>query len=223
MTQIRVLFLIALISVSSQAFAQDAVKKGDKGWTDLEKTLEDVNNQWICAYKYHKNHAQDCVDFKNEFWPDDFFEISRQGEVTDKNEMVKRQTARATAHPVSPGDAGPQPQRFTLRAVYGNVALATDHTVWKAPDASGKIVVTDDQGNYTLSRFEPGRAFIVMARPRPAQAAPVSDLPTSPAMRKNLPTQTFYPGTTSVEGAQAMAMELHCRLGHRSTAICYLS
>ena len=144
MTQIRVLFLIALISVSSQAFAQDAVKKGDKGWTDLEKTLEDVNNQWICAYKYHKNHAQDCVDFKSGFWPDDFFEISRQGEVTDKNEMVKRQTARATAHPVSPEDAGPQPQQFTLRAVYGNVALATDHTVFKAPDASGKIVVTDE-------------------------------------------------------------------------------
>jgi hypothetical protein len=29
-------------------------------------------------------------------------------------------------------------------AVPGKVALATDHTVFKAPDASGKIVVTDE-------------------------------------------------------------------------------
>ena len=144
MAKFRVLLLVALMAVSSLAFAQDTMKKGDKGWTDLEKTLADVNNQWICAYKYHKNHAQDCVDFKTQFWPDTFFEISRQGEVTDKMEMVKRQTATATAHPVSPGDSGPDPQQFTLRAVYGNVALATDHTVFKAPDASGKIVVTDE-------------------------------------------------------------------------------
>ena len=47
MTKIRVLFLVSLMAVSSLAFAQDAMKKGDKIWTDLEKTLEDVNNQWI--------------------------------------------------------------------------------------------------------------------------------------------------------------------------------
>jgi hypothetical protein len=144
MKWIRVLLVVALIGVSSLAFAQDSMKKGDKGWTDLEKQLADINDQWVCAHKYHKNHAQDCVDFKNSIWPDRFFEISRQGEVTDKQEMVKRQTATATAHPVSPGDAGPNPQDFKLMAVYGNVALATDHTVFKAPDASGKIVVTDE-------------------------------------------------------------------------------
>src|ERR1700693_4179962 len=55
--------------------------------------------------------------------------------------MVKRQTATATAHPVSPGDAGPNPQDFKLMAVYGNVALATDRTVFKIADDSGKIVV----------------------------------------------------------------------------------
>jgi hypothetical protein len=144
MTKIRVLFVVALMAVSSLAIAQDSMKKGDKGWTDLEKQLADINNQWVCAHKYHKDHAQDCVDFKNKIWPDTFFEISRQGEVTDKQEMVKRQTATATAHPVSPGDAGPNPQDFKLMAVYGDVALATDHTVFKAADASGKIVVTDE-------------------------------------------------------------------------------
>jgi hypothetical protein len=144
MKWIRVPLVLALMAVSSLAVAQDSMKKGDKGWTDLEKQLADINDQWVCAHKYHKNHAQDCVDFKNSIWPDTFFEISRQGEVTDKQEMVKRQTATATAHPVSPGDAGPNPQDFKLMAVYGNVALATDHTVFKAADASGKIVVTDE-------------------------------------------------------------------------------
>ncbi len=94
--------------------AQDTMKKGDKGWTGLEKTLADVNNQWICAYKYHKNHAQDCVDFKTQFWPDTFFEISRQGEVTDKMEMVKEQTATDTAHPVSPGRCGAESSEFQI-------------------------------------------------------------------------------------------------------------
>lgn len=132
------------MAAASSVHAQDTMKKGDKAWTDLEKQLADVNDYWVCAHKYHKDHAQDCVDSKNKIWPPTFFEISRQGEVTDKQEMVKRQTATAKAHPVSPGDAGPNPQDFKLMAVYGNVAMATDRTVFKAADASGKINVTDE-------------------------------------------------------------------------------
>lgn len=143
MINIRVFAVAALMALPSLAFAQDSMKKGDKSWTDLEKQLADINDQWVCAHKYHKNHAQDCVDFKNQIWPSTFFEISMQGEVTDKQEMVKRQTATATAHPVSPGDAGPNPQDFKLMAVYGNVALATDRTVFKVANDSGKITVRD--------------------------------------------------------------------------------
>ena len=141
MRNMRVFVAAALMTAALPAFAQDSIKKGDKGWTDLEKQLADINDQWVCAHKYHKNHAQDCVDFKNSIWPSTFFEISMQGEVTDKQEMVKRQTATATAHPVSPGDAGPNPQDFKLMAVYGNVALATDRTVFKVADDKGKISV----------------------------------------------------------------------------------
>ena len=141
MTKFRVLILIFAVGFSCMAHAQEGIKKGDKAWTDLEKQLADINDQWVCAHKYHKNHAQDCVDFKNHIWPPAFFEVSMQGEVTDKNEMVKRQTATATAHPVSPGDAGPNPQDFKLMAVYGDVALATDHTVFKAADDKGNISV----------------------------------------------------------------------------------
>ncbi|HTC63952.1 MAG TPA: hypothetical protein VK709_13995 [Candidatus Saccharimonadales bacterium] len=138
------IFVLAMLSVAPMAHAQDTMKKGDKAWTDLEKQLADVNDYWVCAHKYHKDHAQDCVDSKNKIWPATFFEVSRQGEVTDKQQMVTMQTARATAQPVMPGDAGPNPQDFKLMAVYGNVAMATDHTVFKAADASGKINVTDE-------------------------------------------------------------------------------
>ena len=144
MTKLRILFVSALMAISSLACAQEPMKKGDKSWTDLEKQLADINDQWVCAHKYHKDHAMDCVDFKNKIWPETFFEMGRQGQVETKQEMVKRQTATAQAHPVSPGDSGPNPQDFKLMAVYGDVALATDHTVFKAADASGKIGVTDE-------------------------------------------------------------------------------
>ena len=145
MMKFRAVLVVMFLAVASFAHAQDAgMKKGDKAWTDLEKQLADVNNYWVCAHKYHKDHAMDCVDTKKAIWPSTFFEVSRQGEVTDKQQMVTMQTARAKAVPVSPGDAGPNPQDFKLMAVYGDVALATDHTVFKAPDASGKVVVTDE-------------------------------------------------------------------------------
>ena len=36
--------------------------------------------------------------------------------------------------------SGAFPDDFKLRAVYGNVALATDHTVIKSVDANGQLV-----------------------------------------------------------------------------------
>ena len=144
MHRIHLLLVIVILCVSPLAHAQESMKKGDKAWTELEKQLADVNDYWVCAHKYHKDHAQDCVDSKNNIWPSTFFEVSREGEVTDKQQMVKMQTARAKAVPTMPGDSGPNPQDFKLMAVYGNFALATDHTVFKAADASGKIAVTDE-------------------------------------------------------------------------------
>ncbi len=145
MTKLRTaLVMIFALGLSCAAARAQEIKKGDKSWTDLEKQLADMDNQWVCAHQYHKNHAQDCVDFKNHIWPPAFFEVSMQGEVTDKGEMVKRQTKTATEHPVSPGDAGPNPQDFKLMAVYGDVALATDRTVFKAADENGNISVRNE-------------------------------------------------------------------------------
>jgi hypothetical protein len=134
--------LVPLVRVPSLGIPDDAAKTTRQD-ANLEKLLDDVNNQWLCAGPYHKNRAQDCVDFRKSFWPEDFFEISRQGEILDKTQMVATQTAAATAHPILPGDAGPNPQKFKLKAVYGDVALGTDYTIFKTAGADGKVTVTD--------------------------------------------------------------------------------
>jgi len=110
----------------------------------LEKTLADVNEQWLCAGQYYKPKAQDCVNFRAQYWADQFFEVGQTGKVQTKAEMVAGQTANAKAHPDVVRAQGPNPQEFKLMAVYGDVALATDHTIFKAPDANGKLAVTGE-------------------------------------------------------------------------------
>ena len=110
----------------------------------LEKTLADVNEQWLCAGKYYKPKAQDCVNFRAQYWADEFFEIGQTGKVQTKAEMVAGQTANAKTHPDVVRGQGPNPQDFKLMSVYGDIALATDHTIFKAPDASGKLMITGE-------------------------------------------------------------------------------
>jgi len=139
--------LLALLVVSSfpaPAFSQQTMKMGDKDWVALEKVLDDVNNQWLCAGKYYKAKRQDCVDFRAKFWADQFFEVGQSGKNQTKAEMVASQTAGAAKSPdVVPG-TGPNPQEFKLMSVYGNIALATDRTLFKTADASGTVSVTSE-------------------------------------------------------------------------------
>ena len=67
-----VMVLLALACFSAPASAQE-MKMGDKSWNDLQKTLEDVNLQWLCAGKYFKAKQQDCVNFRAKYWADEFF------------------------------------------------------------------------------------------------------------------------------------------------------
>lgn len=124
MTNVRVLFLMVLLAVAPVAVGQQAKD------ADLEKVLADVNLQWLCAGQYYKAKAQDCVDFRAQFWADQFFEMNQNG-LQNKAEMVAGQTARAKVNPdVFPGE-GPNPTEFKLMAVYGNIAMAVDHTLFK--------------------------------------------------------------------------------------------
>lgn len=144
MNGFRVLCLVAVMGVSSLAFGQepgkqDASKKG-KDWADLEKVLWDADQQWLCsagATPYHKDYKE-CVEFRSKYWTDQFFEISIEGKVQTKAEMIARQRV---AHP-SPG-VGPHPDEFKLMAVYGDVALATDHTFLQSESTDGKVHGTD--------------------------------------------------------------------------------
>ncbi len=63
---------------------------------------------------------------------------------------------------------------------------------------------TDDRGEYVLNRVEPGRAYLVLAQKRRQQLDPISEAPANPRLRKLTPVATYYPGTTSVEGAQPL-------------------
>ena len=132
-----VLFVCMTILLQSQG--QDTSKNAA-----LERTLADVNEHWLCAGQYYKPKAQDCVNFRAQYWADQFFEIGQSGKVQTKAEMVAGQTANAKAHSDVVRGQGPNPQEFKLMAVYGDIALATDHTIFKAPDASGKLTVTGE-------------------------------------------------------------------------------
>jgi hypothetical protein len=141
---IRVACMLAMMAVSALAFGQEPAKQtpkvGSKEWTELEKTLWDVDQLWLCsagATPYHKDYKE-CVEFRNQFWADQFFEISIKGEVQTKAEMIARQRA---AHP-SKG-VGPHPDDFKLMAVYDNFALATDHTFLQSESTDGKVAGTE--------------------------------------------------------------------------------
>jgi len=134
--------VVTLVLMISPAVGQEP--SSDKKGPALEKTLEDVNNQWLCAYQYYKPKSQDCVNFRAQYWADRFFEIYPNGQIQTKEEMVASQTANASKHPDTAKGEGPNPEEFQLRAVYGDVALATDHTIFKTAGAGGQLSVNGE-------------------------------------------------------------------------------
>ena len=141
MREMRAIAFAVLMAVSLLAVGQDASKTSNKN-PALEKTLADANQQWLCAGPYYKAKAQDCVDFRAKFWANQFFEIYPNGQVQTKAEMVASQTEGATKNPNVVAGQGPNPTEFKLMAVYGNIAMGVDRTIFKAPDASGKLATT---------------------------------------------------------------------------------
>jgi hypothetical protein len=136
----RASFLGALLAISSLAPGQEPAKKAPAGKGEdraaLEKELWDADQQWLCssgASPYHKDYKE-CIEFRNQYWTNQFFEISPEGQVQTKAQMIAAQRA---LHPSA--GVGPYPDDFKLMAVYGNFALATDHTRLKRQSADGKI------------------------------------------------------------------------------------
>jgi len=109
--------------------------------SDLEKTLWDVDQQWLCSGPYVKSYKE-CVLFRAKYWADQFFEVIPSGESLNKEEMVATQAERIPSNP-DPRTA-PYPDAFRLRAVYGDFAMATDHTYFKSKDINGNFVFTSN-------------------------------------------------------------------------------
>jgi hypothetical protein len=144
MTRIRWFCLLAMLCFSTLAIAQEPAAKSSAGGQDkaqLEKVLWGVEQEWLCSSGNGPHHQdyKDCVNFRDHFWPDTFFEISVKGEVQTKKQMIASQMAAAPSHV---DGVGPYPHDFKLRAVYGDVALATDVTDFKTADANGKLSFT---------------------------------------------------------------------------------
>ena len=134
----------------------------------LENTLWDVDQQWLCDGPYQKPYAE-CVKFRSNYWVDGFFEVQSGGTLRNKEEMVASQSA---ANPVT--GVRPFPADFRLMAVYGDIALGTDHTDFKTSKPDGTIPFTSD--SHCL------RVFVKLNGVwRPAAAALVPVIPPTEA------------------------------------------
>jgi ketosteroid isomerase-like protein len=132
MNSVRVWVVAMLLALPAVAAAQEAKQAG------LENTLWDVDQQWLCDGPYQKPYAE-CVKFRSNYWVDGFFEVQSGGTLRNKEEMVATQAA---ANPVT--GVRPFPADFRLMAVYGDVALGTDHTDFKTARPDGTVPFTSD-------------------------------------------------------------------------------
>jgi ketosteroid isomerase-like protein len=130
MTKVRVLIVAVLLAVPALAAAQEAKQ------TNLENTLWNVDQQWLCDGPYQKPYPE-CVKFRSQYWVDGFFEVQSGGTFRNKAEMVGSQ---ARANPAT--GVRPYPADFKLVAVYGDVALGTDHTDFKTMQPDGSYAFT---------------------------------------------------------------------------------
>jgi ketosteroid isomerase-like protein len=127
------LWIVAIVlTVPAVGAAQEAKL------ANLENTLWDVDQQWLCDGPYQKPFAE-CVKFRSQYWVDRFFEVQSGGTLRNREEMVATQSA---ATPVT--GVRPFPADFKLVAVYGDIALGTDHTDFKTARPDGTIPFTSD-------------------------------------------------------------------------------
>ena len=100
--------------------------------TALEKELYEVELKWM---KAEHDKIMEGKDSMNQLWTDQFFDVLPTGVVVDKHDMMELM-GKADSRP----GTGAFPDTFKVRAIYGDVVLATDHTTIKGVDPSGNIV-----------------------------------------------------------------------------------
>ena len=147
----KYVWLLMLCVLSSFPLAVQAQEKSKASTENaaLEKKLCAIELKWM---KAEFDKKMDGPDSMGEMWTDDFFDILPGGRVVNKQEMMDLM-AKTDRQP----GTGAFPDHFKLRAVYGNVALATDHTTIKGVDANGKIVVIREMGVLRMFVKEKGK------------------------------------------------------------------
>lgn len=89
-----------------------------------------------------------------------------------------------------------------------SVALVTRHYLLGALRFSfANLANTDDQGEFVIRRVEPDRAYLLAVNKRELELNPISESPQNPKLRRPAWIPTFYPGTPSMEGAQAITLK----------------
>ena len=148
MKYIWILMFCVTVGISLPARAQQKSEKMTVN-PELEKELYQVELKWMKAEHDKKATGPDSM---GEMWTDDFFDVLPGGKVVNKQEMMDMMLK---ADP-KPG-TGAFPDTFKLRAVYGNVALASDHTIIKGLDANGNIVPVREMGVLRMFVKENGK------------------------------------------------------------------
>jgi ketosteroid isomerase-like protein len=148
---ILILCLVAGLAAQPGRAQHKADSKGESASIDpaLEKELYAVDLKWMKAEADKKTTGPDSM---GELWTDDFFDVLPGGKVVNKQEMMDMMMKSDR----KPG-TGAFPDTFKLRAVYGNVALATDHTIIKGLDANGNVVPVREMGVLRMFVKENGK------------------------------------------------------------------
>jgi len=129
---VGILMLLAMAVAPAPAAAQLKTSMSAAEVAALEKELYEVELKWMKAEFDKKVTGPDSM---GEMWMDDFFDILPDGQVVNKQQMMDMMVKGEH----KPG-TGAFPVNLKLRAIHGNVALATDHTTIKGVDANGNIV-----------------------------------------------------------------------------------
>ena len=136
MTKIWLTGLLVVVTLASPALSQDNAGRAVN--PKLEQELWGVEQRWLDSASNRR------LDVLQDLWTDQFVEINSGGTTPGK----KEQLARLAAREPKPG-VGAFPDDFKLRAVYGDFALATDHTTLKGISTNGH----DFSGEYRVLRM----------------------------------------------------------------------
>jgi hypothetical protein len=66
---------------------------------------------------------------------------------------------------------------------------------------------TNDRGEFTLTDIEAGRAYLLVAEPRPLQIPAHSNVPLNPKLRRRIATRTWYPNSPARDGAAPITLQ----------------